>query len=122
MGLLNKFCGSSGTLSNRAPTSTTINDTLDVAQLKAELRELSPISDIAGDDAIAAANVEHALQKVEAAKAYLEAASAASAGAVEAGGRDEEGEPQGNVIKAEGMRETNQVTVEGDGGKVTWMA
>ncbi|KAJ1571515.1 hypothetical protein NDA15_004713 [Ustilago hordei] len=97
MGLLNKFRGSSGTLSNRA-TSTNINDTPDVA-----------------------ANVEHALQKVEAAKAYLEAASAASAGAVEAGGRDEEGGPQGNVIKAEGMRETNEVTVEGDGAKISWM-
>ncbi|KAJ1042942.1 hypothetical protein NDA10_000700 [Ustilago hordei] len=101
MGLLNKFRGSSGTLSNRA-TSTNINDTPD-------------------DEAIAAANVEHALQKVEAAKAYLEAASAASAGAVEAGGRDEEGGPQGNVIKAEGMRETNEVTVEGDGAKISWM-
>ena len=58
---------------------------------------------------------------MEAAKAYLEAASAASAGAVEAGGRDEEGGPQGNVIKAEGMRETNEVTVEGDGAKISWM-
>ncbi|KAJ1035945.1 hypothetical protein NDA13_000600 [Ustilago tritici] len=121
MGLLNKFRGFSGTSSIRALTSTTTNDTLDVAQLKAELREQSLISDIAEDDAIAAANVEHALQKVEAAKAYLEAASATSAGAVEAGGRDEEGEPQGNVIKAEGLRETNEVTVEGDGGKVSWM-
>lgn len=62
---------------------------------QAKEREQSPISDIAEDDAIAAANIEHALETVNAAKAFMEAATAeagASAGS------------EGGLIKVEAKR------------------
>ncbi|KAJ1018077.1 hypothetical protein NDA16_004946 [Ustilago loliicola] len=91
--------GSSGIPANRpapAPNSG--------SQLKADIREQSPISDIAEDDAIAAASIEQAMQNVEAVRSVIEASRAAAGDSAGAGAGGIPAGSQESLVKVEGAR------------------